>query len=132
MVDHTFLSCKCWPQLNQDQKRDVKGKSVYFGGRRVIEQNITIIYIFLVSRNILITVGRIFSLKVKLAYAKLLLLQHRVVTFQRLNANINVVSSNVAVGLARKVNVIAACKRKGARCNSLNHRAKEFASSESE
>jgi len=29
------------------------------------------------------------------------------VTFQRLNANINVVSSNVAVGLARKVNVAA-------------------------
>ena len=40
------------------------------------EHNENKLYIFLLSRNILITVGRTFSLKVKLAYAKLLLLQH--------------------------------------------------------
>lgn len=41
------------------------------------------------------------------------------VTFQRLNANINVVSSNVAVGLARKVNVIASATGEGSGNNNF-------------
>ena len=41
------------------------------------------------------------------------------VTFQRLNANINVVSSNVAVGLARKVNVISSADGEGSGNNNF-------------
>ena len=41
------------------------------------------------------------------------------VTFTRLNANINVVSSNVAVGLARKVNVIASATGEGSGNNNF-------------
>ena len=41
------------------------------------------------------------------------------VTFTRLNANINVVSSNVAVGLARKVNVISSADGEGSGNNNF-------------
>ena len=41
------------------------------------------------------------------------------VTFTRLNANINVVSSNIAVGLIRKVNVIASTDGEGAGNNNF-------------
>jgi len=41
------------------------------------------------------------------------------ITFTRLNANINVVSSNVAVGLARKVNVIASATGEGSGNNNF-------------
>ena len=41
------------------------------------------------------------------------------ITFTRLNANINVVSSNVAVGLARKVNVISSADGEGSGNNNF-------------
>jgi len=41
------------------------------------------------------------------------------VTFQRLNANINVVSGNVAVGLSRKVNVISSADGEGSGNNNF-------------
>jgi len=41
------------------------------------------------------------------------------ITFQRLNANINVVSSNIAVGLARKVNVISSADGEGSGNNNF-------------
>ena len=41
------------------------------------------------------------------------------ITFQRLNANINVVSSNIAVGLARKINVISSADGEGSGNNNF-------------
>ena len=41
------------------------------------------------------------------------------VTYTRLNANINVVSSNIAVGLARKVNVISSADGEGSGNNNF-------------
>ena len=41
------------------------------------------------------------------------------ITFQRLNANINVVSSNIAVGLSRKVNVISSADGEGSGNNNF-------------
>jgi hypothetical protein len=41
------------------------------------------------------------------------------ITFTRLNANINVVSSNIAVGLTRKVNVIASATGEGSGNNNF-------------
>ena len=41
------------------------------------------------------------------------------ITFQRLNANINVVSSNIAVGLARKINVISSATGEGSGNNNF-------------
>ena len=62
-----------YSHLLEDMSNELFIYSIQFS---MYEHNENKLYIFLLSRNILITVGRTFSLKVKLAYAKSLLLQH--------------------------------------------------------